>query len=95
VARSVADRQAHTLAALSVTEAEARLELRLDRAAAAPGVLQPLCRAHEGVHDDGHLHTHVFPADHAGAMDALGAMARRARRKSAAATRRGPLSVAK
>jgi hypothetical protein len=44
--RSVADRQAHTLAALSVTEAEARLELRLDRAAAALGVLQGRLPAH-------------------------------------------------
>jgi integrase len=125
--RTVADRQAHTLAALSVTEAAERLELdwmaplrhlAFYKAVFRPAVLRAIAAdptigiardtvfhalrhswvsicASAGIAPEkisrmaGHtrvsttldIYTHVFPDDHAAAMDALGRVARGARRR--------------
>lgn len=138
--RTVADRQAATLAELSATEAAERLELDwtapLRHLAFYKAVFRPAVRravrtdphigiastlvfhslrhswvsicASAGIAPEkisraaGHtrvsttldIYTHVFPDDHADAMDRLGAVARRARRKAQGA-QRGPLRVAK
>lgn len=138
--RTVADRQAATLAALNVTEAAERLELdwttplrhlAFYKAVFRPAVLRAVrTDPHIGIaptlvfhslrhswvsicasagippekisRSAGHtrvsttldIYTHVFPDDHADAMDKLGAVARRARRKAQGA-QRGPLRVAK
>lgn len=138
--RTVADRQAATLAELSATEAAERLDLDwtapLRHLAFYKAVFRPAVRrairidphigiastlvfhslrhswvsicASAGIAPEkisraaGHtrvsttldIYTHVFPDDHADAMDKLGAVARRARRKAQGA-QRGPLRVAK
>lgn len=138
--RTVAERQADALAALSATEAAERLaldwtaplkHLAFYKAIFKPSVLRAIrldphvgiargftfhslrhswvsiCAAagiapekisrmagHTRVSTTLDIYTHVFPDDHAAAMDALSKVARSARRKSQRA-QRGPLSVAK